>query len=91
MQSAAYHHRSQKYQFRNLITSNGMLPPGTLHLDVVTRRTRHGPEIHLTVTEATETETAAPPRQGHPCLRRHGRGHAQYYPRSRPIRAAGPM
>lgn len=59
MQSTAYHYRSQKYQFRNLITSRGTLPPGSLNLDVMTQRTRDSPELNLVVAEAAETETAA--------------------------------
>lgn len=40
--------------FRNLITSNEMLPPGTLNLDVVTKRSRDSPDFNLIVTEAAE-------------------------------------
>lgn len=42
------------YLFRNLITSNEMLPPGTLNLDIVTKRSRDSPDLNLIVAEAAE-------------------------------------
>lgn len=50
MQSVAYQYKNRKYQFRNLLTSNGMMLPMTLTLDAVTQRTRDNPEINLIVT-----------------------------------------
>lgn len=83
MQSVAYQYKSRKYQFRNLLTFNGMLPPTTLNLDAVTQRTRDNPEINPIVTGQKRQ------KQWQIHLRRHGPG--QCYPWASGIEAARPV
>lgn len=83
MQSAVYQYKSRKYQFRNLLTSNGMPPPTALNLDAVTQRTRDNPETSLIVTDQQRQ------KQWQIYLGRHG--HGQCYPWASSIEAPRPV